>query len=449
MAKEKKLLEALFDCFNNFTSGIVYFKKETGNYVERLWSNREKNWYILYCEDICELCLSNDNRTNEVTGNFIGDTVSEKISTKNGAILRKIWLNLSGVNFEKFSKRQELHLKELIEKGVQLKNSKDNESKKKLGKRVWDMGALIPLDDLKIALNMQYNFVLELFLRDPYKILCERKDVDFFVSMIKEKEIKYTHDQIIALYTGGLLLGLNIPNEKEKETTRLINENIKEYLNSYFLETGEEINEGQTGEIYESRFGTVEISSEGKKFCKPTNFSLQRSFSGNKKKRSISIISIEEGINELIESNEKDYIERVILSQIKTKIDIAVKAIENSAHNMNMSFDRVDKKIAEMMEEIEISLETADIQIEESLDDTLYEVKRNVIAILRIYMISCTLQLLISYGQELLNRIPIKKEYSNIKENIKRYEKQNQRKMEELYSEEQELKNTLSKYSRR
>lgn len=64
-------------------------------------------------------------------------------------------------------------------------------------------------------------------------------------------------------------------------------------------------------------------------------------------------------------------------------------------------------------------------------------------------MISCTLQLLISYGQELLNRIPIKKEYSNIKENIKRYEKQNQRKMEELYSEEQELKNTLSKYSRR
>ncbi|MFR7384483.1 MAG: hypothetical protein ACLUTO_08800 [Anaerostipes sp.] len=311
------------------------------------------------------------------------------------------------------------------------------------------MGALIPLDDLKIALNMQYNFVLELFLRDPYKILCERKDVDFFVSMIKEKETKYTHDQIIALYTGGLLLGLNIPNEKEKETTRLINENIKEYLNSYFLETGEEINEGQTGEIYESRFGTVEISSEGKKFCKPTNFSLQRSFSGNKKKRSISIISIEEGINELIESNEKDYIERVILSQIKTKIDIAVKAIENSAHNMNMSFDRVDKKIAEMMEEIEISLETADIQIEESLDDTLYEVKRNVIAILRIYMISCTLQLLISYGQELLNRIPIKKEYSNIKENIKRYEKQNQRKMEELYSEEQELKNTLSKYSRR
>ena len=39
MAKEKKLLEALFDCFNNFTSGIVYFKKETGNYVERLWVN--------------------------------------------------------------------------------------------------------------------------------------------------------------------------------------------------------------------------------------------------------------------------------------------------------------------------------------------------------------------------------------------------------------------------
>lgn len=124
--KEKTLLLALFDCFQKLASGVAYFDEDSDRceYVEKLWAKQAENWYIVYCGDICVLCRG--KMSDKVPVAFAQNTMAGKVTTANQAILRdKLWPKLSGKTFEILARKQEQHLKVLIERGVQLYNSKD------------------------------------------------------------------------------------------------------------------------------------------------------------------------------------------------------------------------------------------------------------------------------------------------------------------------------------
>lgn len=443
--KEKTLLLALFDCFQSFASGIAYFEESSDGkeYVEKLWASKAENWYIVYCGDICVLSLG--TRSDKVPVAFVQNTMAGKITTANQAILRvKMWPTLSGKPFETLVRKQEQHLKNLIEKGVQLHNSKDNESKKRkdcrnefaphkdISKRVWDADALISLEHLEIQLNQQYDYVLQLFLNEPYEILCKRREFSFLYEIIQNKEEEYSHNQILALYTGALLLGLNISDEEK--VRKLINRNVEEYLNRYF----------KTKEPSCPQVRTSEVSTREKMSFRLKRFSPQINLFFAEKKKSQNAIYIEEMIDKLVEADE-DEDTGYIYDRIKGRIDVVVEGLMKSALIENLNYRELDKFMSGVQEEIAQLIPHAESKVNAHKNDPICDLKLDMIAALRIYIIIRFLQLGMSYGSLLLSQASdqIEKESSKIREDIMLKKELIDKKWAELTDNENEIESIM------
>ncbi len=408
--KEKTLLLALFDCFRKLASEVAYFDEDPDRceYVEKLWTRQAENWYIVYCGNICALCIG--KMGDKVPVKFAQNTMAEEVTSANEAILRdKLLPRLSGKTFEKLARKQEQHLKILIERGTQLYNSKDNESKRKvdLGNpfsphknttcRVWDYENLIPLEHLEIQLDEQYEYILKLFLDEPYKILCKRLEFGFLCEIIENKEKEYSHNQILALYTGALLLGLNLSDKEEERNS--INRNVEEYLNRYFR--------------------TSEASTREKMPFRLKRLSLQTNLFFAEKKRSQNAIYIEEMIDKLVEADE-DEDTRDIYDQIKERIDGVVRGLMDAALIEKLNYRELVKFMSGVQEEIAQLIPHAESKVNVHRNDPIRDLKLERIAALRIYIIIRFLELCMSYGSLLLSQASdqIEKESSKIREDI-------------------------------
>lgn len=418
--KEKTLLLALFDCFQKLASGVAYFDEESNRceYVEKLWAKQAENWYIVYCGDICVLCLG--KMSPKVPVAFAQNTMAGKVTTANQAILRdKLWPKLSGKTFEILARKQEQHLKILLEKGVQLYNSKDNESKRKVDSgnsfsphknttcRVWDDEELIPLEHLEIQLDEQYEYILQLFLDEPVDIICKDKDLAYFYEFISDKDKKYSHEQILALYTGALILGLNISDEEK--TRKPINKNIEDYLRNHFQE--EKIVKKQTlSENY---------AEKGKVAFKLKRFNPQTDIIFGEKKKSQNAIYIEEMFEKLINADVDDDTSD-IYDRIKSRVDVVVEGVMNAALVEGFNYSELDRFMSNIQEEILQLIPEAENKLNVRKHDPIIELKHNMIAALRIYIIIRFLQLCMSYGALLLSQASdqIEKESSKIKEDF-------------------------------
>lgn len=418
--KEKTLLLALFDCFQKLASGVAYFDEDSDRceYVEKLWAKQAENWYIVYCGDICVLCRG--KMSDKVPVAFAQNTMAGKVTTANQAILRdKLWPKLSGKTFEILARKQEQHLKVLIERGVQLYNSKDNESKRKVDSgnsfsphknttcRVWDYEKLIPLDHLEIQLDEQYEYVLQLFFDEPVDLICKDKELAFFCEIISDKEKKYSHEQILALYTGALILGLNI--SEEEKIRKPINKNIEDYLRNHFKD--EKTEKKQT--ISENK------AEKGKIAFKLKRFNPQTDLIFGEKKKSQNAIYIEEMIDKLINADVDDDTSD-IYDRIKSRVDVVVEGVMNAALAEGFNYSELDRFMSSIQEEILQLIPEAEHKVNVRKQDPIMELKHNMIAALRIYIIIRFLQLCMSYGALLLSQASdqIEKESSKIKEDF-------------------------------
>lgn len=418
--KEKTLLLALFDCFRKLASGVAYFDEVPGRceYVEKLWTTQVENWYIVYCGAICVLCRG--QMSDKVPKGFAQNTMAGKVTTANQAILRdKLWPKLSGKTFEKLARKQEQHLKILIEKGVQLYNSKDNESKRKVDSgnsfsphknttcRVWDYEKLTPLDHLEIQLDEQYEYIMQLFFDEPVDLICKDKETAYFCEIISDKEKKYSHEQILALYTGALILGFNI-SEKE-EIRKSINKNIEDYLRNHF-------NEEKTEKKQTSSENKAE---KGKMAFKLKKFNPQTDLIFGEKKKSQNAIYIEEMLDKLINADVDDDISD-IYDRIKSRVDVVVEGVMNAALAEGFNYSELDRFMSSIQEEILQLIPEAEHKVNVRKQDPIIELKHNMIAALRIYIIIRFLQLCMSYGALLLSQASdqIEKESSKIKEDF-------------------------------
>lgn len=418
--KEKTLLVALFDCFQKFKSGIVYFDESLDKieYIERLWTKKSENWYIVYCGDVCVLCLG--KMSSEVPVAFVQNTMAGKITTANQAILRdKLWPKLCGKYFGFLTKKQEQHLKTLIEKGVQLHNSKDNVDKKKpdsgnrfsphknTTRRVWDADKIVSLSHLEIQLNEQYDYIMQLFLDEPFDILCKNEFSKFFGEIIIDKEKKYSHEQVLALYTGALFLGLNISGEEKIRNQ--INKNIEEYIRGYF----------KSGKRLSNLDIAAGRSAKGKMAFRLKRFNPQIDLFLTKKKKSQNAIYIEELLDKLVSANEGDDT-GYIYNRIKGRIDVVVGGVMKSALSEELSYKELDSFMSGIQEDIAGLFPEAESKVNARKNDPISELKNDAIAALRIYIIIRFLQLCISYGSILLSEASnqIEKESGKIKEDI-------------------------------
>lgn len=418
--KEKTLLLALFDCFQKLASGVAFFDEEPDRreYVEKLWAKQAENWYIVYCGDICVLCLG--KQSSKVPTAFAQNTMAGKVTTANQAILRvKLWPKLSGKTFEILARKQEQHLKTLIEKGVQLYNSKDNESKRKVDSRnsfsphknttcrVWDDSELIPLEHLEIQIDEQYEYLLQLFLDEPIISISKDIEVPYFCEIISEKDKKYSHEQILALYTGALILGLNISDEEK--IRKPINKNIEDYLRNHFKEET----------VVQKKTISENNAKKGKIAFKLKRFNPQTDLLFGEKKKSQNAIYIEEMLDKLVNADIDDDTGD-IYDQIRSRVKVVVEGAMNAVRMASYDFNDCEKYMGNAQEELLQLIPEAEHKVNVRIQDPLCELKNNMIAALRIYIILQFLQLWMSYGSILLSQASnqIEKESSKIKEDF-------------------------------
>lgn len=423
--KEKTLLLALFDCFQSFASGVAYFEESSDGkeYVEKLWATQAENWYIVYCGDICTLSLG--KMSNKVPVAFANKTMAGKITSANLSILRdKLWLKLSGKPFETLARKQEQHLKKIIEIGVQLQNSKDNEAKKKQdsgndfvphkinSRRVWDAEDLISLDHLEIQINEQYDYMLQLFLNEPYEIICKRENYGYLCRIIKEnKREEYSHNQILALYTGALLLGINISDDDRVRES--IDANIERYLQGHF----------QSGDTRNQQVSKGESMSNERLPFKLKRTSPQSLFFADKKK-SQSELYIEEMLEKLIEASEDDDIED-IYERVNRRVEEVIDGFWQRAVLESMNYRQFNRYVRDCQDEIAKLLPRAENRIKTNKNDDLESQKIGMIDVLRIHIIMLFLHLSLQYEYILLVQASdqIQKEASIIREDIKKKER--------------------------